>query len=151
VKEFVPATAPVGGENTVTVTATFAYTNATPALNAASARVDLTIVSRAGLTLVKSVSSATALPGTVITYTITYINNSSEALTNVVIRDATPAFTTYVAATCGAPPAGLSCTLPIAPTTAPAVGGSGAVTWNFSGNLAPGASSAVTFQAQVNN
>jgi uncharacterized repeat protein (TIGR01451 family) len=150
VKEFVPANAPVGGENTVTVTASFAYTNANPSLSASAARTDLTIVSRAGLTLVKSVSVASALPGSVITYTITYTNNSAEALTNVVIRDATPAFTTYVAATCGMPPAGLTCTLPVSPATAPAVGGTGGITWNFGGSLTPGASSAVTFQVQVN-
>ena len=151
VKEFVPANAPVGGENIVTVTATFAYTNANPALNAAAARIDLTIVSRAGLTLVKSVSAASALPGAVITYTITYSNPSTEALTSVVIRDATPVFTTYVSASCGSPPAGLTCTPPASPATAPAAGATGAITWNFSGTLAPGASSAVTFQVQVNN
>ncbi len=151
VKEFVPANAPVGGENTVTVTASFAYTNANPALNAAATRIDLTIVSRAGLTLVKSVSATSALPGAVITYTITYSNVSAEALTSVTIRDATPAFTTYVSASCGAPPAGLTCTPPASPTTAPAVGATGGITWNFGGSLAPGASSAVSFQVQVNN
>jgi uncharacterized repeat protein (TIGR01451 family) len=151
VKEFVPANAPVGGENIVTVTATFAYANANPALNAAAARIDLTIVSRAGLTLVKSVSAASALPGAVITYTITYSNPSTEALTSVVIRDATPVFTTYVSASCGSPPAGLTCTPPASPATAPAAGATGAITWNFGGTLAPGASSAVTFQVQVNN
>jgi uncharacterized repeat protein (TIGR01451 family) len=151
VKEFVPANAPVGGENTVTVTASFVYSNANPALNAAASRVDLTIVSRAGLTLAKSVSATTALPGAVITYTITYSNVSAEPLTSVVIRDATPPFTTYVAASCGAPPPGLTCTAPSAPTTAPAVGATGAIQWNFGGSLAPGASSTVTFQVQVNN
>ena len=83
--------------------------------------------------------------------TITYSNVSAEALTNVVIRDATPAFTTYVSASCGSPPAGLTCTPPSSPTTAPAAGGTGGITWNFGGSLAPGASSAVTFQVQVNN
>ncbi len=151
VKEFVPANAPVGGENTVTVTASFAYSSANPALNTAAARVDLTIVSAAGFTLVKSVSVATALPGAAITYTITYSNVSAQALTSVVIRDATPPFTTYVSASCGVPPPGLTCTPPAAPTTAPAAGATGGITWNFGGSLAPGASSAVTFQVQVNN
>ncbi len=137
--------------STVTVTASFSYTGASPALNASASRVDLTIVAIAGLTLAKSVSATTALPGALITYTITYTNSSASPLSAVAIRDATPAFTTFVAASCGAPPAGLACTVPAAPTTAPAVGAAGGIIWNFAGSLLPGATSAVTFQVQVDN
>ena len=96
-------------------------------------------------------SATTALPGALITYTITYTNSSASPLSAVAIRDATPAFTTFVAASCGAPPTGLACTVPAAPTTAPAVGAAGGIIWNFAGSLLPGATSAVTFQVQVDN
>jgi uncharacterized repeat protein (TIGR01451 family) len=151
VKEFVPEAAPLNATDLITVTATFTYTNATPALSASVSRTDLTIVelsAAAGLVLSKSVNKATALPGETLTYTITYNNISPQSLNTLVIYDTTPAFTTFVSATCNIPlPAALTaCTV----STQPAVGATGAVAWTFTGALAPGSSGSVQWLVQVN-
>ena len=126
------------------------YTGANPALNSNHTRTDTTVVgtpTAAGLQLTKAVSAGTALPGSNLTYTITYINNSSGVLSNVVINDATPAFTTFVSAACGATPAPLVCN----PAATPGAGSTGAITWTFGGTLTPGAGGNVSFQVQVQN
>ena len=151
VKEFVPATAPNGAQNQVTLTASFSYSNASPALASTHTRSDLTTVGApgsAGLTLIKSVDKATALPGEVLTYTIVYTNNSSGALSTLRISDGTPAFTTFASAACiGALPANLSsCSV----SSAPAAGATGSIDWSFVGTLAPGGSGTVRFAVTVN-
>jgi uncharacterized repeat protein (TIGR01451 family) len=111
-REFVPANAPSGGQNLVTVTASFSYANATPALpNSVLTHTDTTIVgdaTGAALNLVKSVSSGTATPGSVLTYTVTYSNRSTLPLSNIVVSDATPPYTSFVSAAAGALPASLT-------------------------------------------
>lgn len=150
-RQFIPLGAPGGAQNTVTLTATFSYSGASPALGAVHSRTDVTTVGAppaAGLTLVKSVApTGPALPGATLTYTVAYGNNSSQALATIVISDATPAFTTFVSASCGATPPGLICN----PPTTPMAGGTGAIEWVFGGTLAPGASGTVLFQVQVQN
>lgn len=131
-REFVPATAPNGAQNQVTLTASFSYTNASPALGSTHTRSDLTTVGApgsAGLTLVKSVDKATALPGEVLTYTIVYTNNASGALSTLRINDSTPAFTTFASAACiGTLPANLSsCSVSSAPPRAPSGASNGAL------------------------
>src|SRR5439155_14150702 len=94
-----------------TVTSNFVYTNANPALSANQQRTDTTTVGNpttAGLTLATAVDKATARPGEVLTYTITYTNNSSDALASVIVYDSTPAFTTFVSASNGALPQALT-------------------------------------------
>jgi uncharacterized repeat protein (TIGR01451 family) len=146
VKEFVPAAAPVNAQNAVTVTATFTES----ILNAVASYVrhDTTTVGQttgAGLTLVKTVSSATALPGDNLTYTINYLNNSSGILSNLVIDDATPAYTTFFSASCGVLPLNLtSCAI-----AAPVVGAAGSIVYTMTGTLAPGGSGVVTFKVIV--
>jgi uncharacterized repeat protein (TIGR01451 family) len=148
-KIFIPTNAPLGASNRTTLTATFVYVGATPALNAALVRQDVTTVGNpttAGLTLNKSVDKPSALPGETITYTIRYANTSSDVLGNVVISDATPAFTTFVSANNGSLPQDLTAVTPLTPS----VGGTGAVRWTFAGTLRPGGSGTVSYQVKVN-
>ena len=142
-QNFIPTTAANGAQDKLTVTANFTPT--TGAVQSIS-RSDLTTVAaNQGLLLTKAVNTATAKSGDVLTYTITYRNTGAEALTNLVVKDATPAYTTFVSAANGALPPGLT-----APTiTAPAVAAKGAVTWTFGGTLNPNQSGTVTFNVKV--
>jgi uncharacterized repeat protein (TIGR01451 family) len=153
VADSIPAAAPFNAQNVISVTSTF---NGTQTLT----RTDTTTVgsaSGAGLTLAKSVRnvtlgtaagiSNTARPGDVLEYTVTYSNAGVGALSAIVITDATPAFTTFQAASCGAPlPANVtSCGV----TTQPAVNASGSVVWTLGGSLLPGASGTVLYTVRV--
>ncbi len=143
-----PAGAAVGSSELATLTAAFAYANAAPALGAPSSLTDRTTVlaSGGGLVLTKSVDRANALPGELLTYTITYTNLSNAPLSAIAISDATPAYTVFEDAGCGAPGAGLSaCGL----SAQPAAGAAGAVSWTMTGALAPGGSGTVTFRVRV--
>ena len=142
-KNFIPTTAANGAQDRLTISATFAPTVG-PAQTIS--RSDLTTVaSNTGLLLTKAVDKATARSNDVLVYTITYRNTGAEALTNLVINDATPAYTTFVSASNGTVATGLS-----APTiAAPAVAGRGAVKWTFGGSLNPGQSGTVTFSVRV--
>ncbi|MBK7660968.1 MAG: DUF11 domain-containing protein [Betaproteobacteria bacterium] len=154
VADNVPAAAPYGAVNVISVTATFNGT-------LTYVRTDTTTVANAGgagLTLAKSVRNVTlggiagtantARPNDVLEYTVAYTNGGSGALNSIVITDATPAFTTFLSATCTAPlPASLTA---CSPTTQPSVGGSGAIAWTLTGSLAPGASGTVVFTVRVN-
>lgn len=147
VKDFVPANAPIGAYELITVVASFQYTNATPALAGSHTVTDLiTVVDRQALTLVKSVDKEVALPGETITYTLTYRNDHDLSVSDVVIIDTTPGYTTFVSASYSTPlPIGLTaCTV-----AAPAVGGTGTVSWTFTGTLAPGQSGSVSYQVKV--
>ena len=105
-----PAGAPAGASEQATLSASFAYTSAAPALSATATLDDLTTVLDAGggLVLSKSVDLATARPGDTLIYTITYTNAASTPLSSIVIRDATPAFTVFTSASCGTLGTGLS-------------------------------------------
>jgi uncharacterized repeat protein (TIGR01451 family) len=157
VKQFVPAGIDFGAMGTATVTATFTYTNASPAL---SATLPVTDVTTAGepqaLSLKKQVTNVTkggniatsisASPGDVLLYTLTAQNNGATALTTLVINDATPAYTSFVSASCPATlPAGVTgCTL-----TQPAAGQPGAVQWSFAGALGGNGQVVVTYQVKL--
>ncbi len=150
VQEFIPAGAPFNTENKIALTAQYSFLNALPSLNASYTRTDLTTVgtpSNAALKLVKSVDKATALPGDTLVYTITFTNNSSGPLSNIVINDSTPAYTRYVSAGCGAPlPADLTaCTV----STQPPVNGTGAIKWTLTGSVASGGTGTLTYSVKV--
>ena len=84
-------------------------------------------------------------PATAGAITITYVNPGSVPLANIVIRDATPPWTTFDSASCAAVSGGITgCTL-----TQPAAGGTGALQWALAGALEPGASGTVTFRVRV--
>ena len=148
VKESIPVNAAIGSTSTVTLTATFSYTGASPALSTPYVHTDVATVgtsTNSALTLVKAVDKATAKPGETIIYTITYSNNSSGPLNNVIIHDQTPAFTTFTSASYGALPD----TLTGVTQTAPGIGATGAIQWTFAGTLAPAATGTVTFSVTL--
>jgi uncharacterized repeat protein (TIGR01451 family) len=153
VKEFVPAGAPIGAQDQITVTATFTPTVGVPVV---LTHTDLTTAMlTAGLGLIKEVRNVTtagafgsnnaALPGQVLEYRITYTNPGSSALLSVVINDATPAFTTFLIAACGPNVPNIICSV----TTQPGAGGTGSLVWTLGGTLAPGSQSTVTYQVTV--
>ncbi len=145
VKVFVPETAASEARTTYTLTASFAYAN--NALASQAQRQDITIVGTAdGLRLVKSVDRTVAASGTVITYTLTYLNQGANAISALKIRDATPAWTVLATATCGALPAGITaCNV----TAQPAVGAAGSVEWTLAGSLPSGGTGTVVFSVTV--
>jgi uncharacterized repeat protein (TIGR01451 family) len=156
VKENAPANAPFNAQDQITVTATFTYVPPLivapappPPLTGVTTRTDMTMIgnaTNAGLVLLKTVDKATALPGDNLVYVITYSNNSSGSLTNIVINDATPTFTTFVSAACGTLGAGLTgCSV----TTQPAAGATGSVQWTLTGALSSVGSGTVTYMVQI--
>jgi len=149
VKVAIPAGAPSGAQNATTVTAIFTYINDPQAPDMMTTHVltDVTTVGAAGLTLQKEVDKATALPDDQLVYILTYTNNSSAPLDNIVVSDTTPAHTTFNSAACPVtlPPNITACAV----TTAPALGGTGAVVWTLTGQLAPGAFGTVTYTVTV--
>ena len=161
VRQQTPPGASLGAQNTITVTANMAYSNASPALNAPTLTVTdtTTIAASGGIVLAKLVRNITtggalstainALPGQTMEYTVTATNNGSQPVSTIVINDATPGFTNFVSAACPLPaafPAGITaCTVSIQP----AAGASGAVQWMLTGSLTPTAQIAVRFQIKV--
>ncbi|MFM9426038.1 putative repeat protein (TIGR01451 family) [Variovorax sp. GrIS 2.14] len=170
-QEFIPATALNGYINTVKVQADFTFTNAAPALTASYQVTDVTKVGSSALDLKKQVRNVTqsgvfgvnnqAKSGEMLEYQITYTNNGASAITNLTINDATPAYTTFLSALAGTTPATLTAcqkqtpanALPAAAVVCPAaqsVGGTGAISFQFSGPLNPGATGTVLFRVTVN-
>ncbi len=153
VKDSVPATAPYNGQALISVTSTFDGVQTIT-------RHDTTTVGSvagAGLVLAKTVrnvtlgsgagTSNTARPNDVLEYTVTYTNTGAGTLSTIVITDATPAFTTFESAACGAPlPANISsCVV----SAQPAVGASGSVVWTLGGTLLSGGNGTVLYQVRV--
>ena len=105
-------------------------------------------VGASGLVLTKTTDKTTASVGEVITYTVTYQNNSSQPISAIVVSDATPTYTSFVAASCGSLPAAISsCVLP----TVPSVGGVGSLRWQLGGSLNSASSGQVMFSVKVDN
>jgi len=171
VQQRIPADAAVGATNQAQVQADFTFSAATPSLSATYSVEDVTRVSTSALDLMKDVRNVTsggpfgtnneARPGDVLEYRITFTNNAAAPISNLVLNDTTPAYATFVSAGVNAPlPAALSACIkntpanpspaaPVACSAAQASGGSGAISWTFTGTLAPGASGSVTFQVTV--
>ena len=148
-KVSVPGGAPFNAQDRATLQANFVYTNASPALSASLTNIDTTTVGNgtAALTLLKSQDNATPLPGATISYTIVYTNNSSGTISSIRINDGTPAFTTFLSASCVLPlPAGVTA---CAVNSKPAIGLTGAIEWTLTGGLLPGASGQLAFAVKV--
>jgi uncharacterized repeat protein (TIGR01451 family) len=146
-KQDAPAGAPSGARSQATLSVSYSYVNAAPALASSASVTDLTTVSAgSGLVILKSVNAVTARPGDVLTYTITYSNNGPAPLSGIVIHDATPAFTVFESASCATLGAGLTACVV---SSQPSAGAAGPLVWTLSGSLAPGASGSVTFQVRV--
>ncbi len=149
-KVSIPPGTALSAQDSATVQASFAYTNANPTLTAAAFVVDSTTagVGASGLVLTKTTDKTTASVGEVITYTVTYQNNSSQPISTIVVSDATPTYTSFVAASCGPLPAAIStCVL----TTVPSLGGVGSIRWQLGGSLNPASSGQVVFSVKVDN
>lgn len=149
-RESIPYGSAINAQDIATLQASFSYTGASPALTANLSNTDITTAgapTSSGLVLAKTLNNLTPLPGASLVYLIAYTNNSSAALSNIVINDSTVAYTTFVSASCITPlPASLSaCNV----TTQPAVNGTGSLVWTLSGNLLPGSSGQVTFSVKV--
>jgi uncharacterized repeat protein (TIGR01451 family) len=150
-KVTIPTGTGLGLQAIATVQAVFTYTNASPALSSTLSVIDTTTVGAvaAGLVLKKTVDKATALPNDTVTYTLTYQNNSNVPLASIVINDATPAFTTFLSASCVLP-------LPTAITACvalpvPAVAGVGTIKWTLTGTLSPASTGQVRYSVKVSN
>ncbi len=170
-KEFIPASVPLGATNLATVKANFVYTNASPTLSSNYTRQDLTAVSDASLTLKKMVRNVTvdssgspnwqvnntAKSGETLEYQISYTNNGATPISSLTIKDATPAYTSFVSALAGSFPGNLTNCTKTTPSSATAVlcssvdtpGGTGGIEWKFTGSLLPGASGIVTFKVKL--
>ncbi len=158
VKQFVPAGAPAGAQNRLSVSASLAYSgSAAPPTNVLTVTDTTTVTTAAAAQLLKQVQNVTlagayttantALPGNTLQYQLSVSNQGSSAVSTVVVNDATPAFTTFLSAACPATlPSGLTA---CAVTLLPAVGGTGALQWTFQGSLAPGAQTSVTYQVVI--
>ena len=94
-------------------------------------------------------TSNSALPGHLLQYQLTIANQGSSGLAAVVVNDATPAYTTFVSAACppvaSLPPGLTACGVSVQPSA----GGQGGLQWTFTGTMAAGSQTAVTYQVQV--
>ena len=171
VQDAVPAVATSGATNVFPVTAVLGFTNATPTLSASYTLTDTTSVVAAALSLAKAVRNVTqggafttsnqARSGDTLEYQITYLNLGAQAINNLELTDQVSGYASFVSADVGALGSGLTgCNknTPANPLPAAAVncgsaqtaGGTGAVTWKFTGSLNPGGSGTVTFRIVVN-
>jgi uncharacterized repeat protein (TIGR01451 family) len=85
-------------------------------------------------------------PGDTLEYDLSFTNTTGTSLTNFVVNDPTPANTTFVSASCGALPAGITaCNI-----TSPAVGAAGAVRYTYTGTLANNAVATFVLDVKIN-
>ncbi|MBL0230570.1 MAG: DUF11 domain-containing protein [Moraxellaceae bacterium] len=144
-KQFVPSNATQGAMNVVTLSSSFVYDTLAPTVTEVLTRTDTTTVGLTStLVLHKAVDKVSALPGETITYTITYSNNGTQAISNIVVNDSVPAFTHSPIATCVMPlPTNLTlCTPSILYP---------AIKWNMTGTLAPSQQGQVRFNVTLDN
>ena len=160
VKVFAPGNASVGALHTRALSAIQVYTGT--AFQASAQVVDTTRIAAGELELEKRVQNLTAggadgtsnraEPGDVLRYRLIFRNQGSSALTEVVINDNTPAFTSLNGPV-GCPPLPLPVLLSgcvvNTPNGANAGGYRGAIEWTFTGELQPGAEGEIRYEIKV--
>jgi uncharacterized repeat protein (TIGR01451 family) len=159
-----PSTATNGSQDVSTLSASFVYA-APSAITDNYSQLDTTIIMDGGLVLVKKVREVSSCPSTVtdtnpfttnnqalpnalIEYQIAYSNPSANTVSNIVINDMTPSFTTFRSATCHTTPSSVLCSV----GSSPSVGGVGGLQWVFTNNpvgLGSGQSGEVRFCVRV--
>ena len=163
-----PVQALSGSRNQTTLQAEFRYANITPALSATYSLEDETTVSPHVVDLFMEVRNVTqgvasygvnndARPGETLEYRITFTNNVAAPVKNLVVYNATPAYTSFVSADTGLTPPGLTVCSKLTPASAARVdcaagqpaGGKGSLEWRFTGPLEPGASGSVLFRVKL--
>ncbi|MBL8268159.1 hypothetical protein [Steroidobacter sp.] len=144
----VPVGEPLGANAQVALHAATSYTNAAPALTLTITALDAlqTLAVDAGvLQLTKLADKSVAIPGTVIVYSIVFTNNGTTPISNLVIEDATPAYTSFFATS----PLPMPAELGTPTVSVPAVGASGPVRWTFPGKLMPSATATIQFSVRI--
>jgi len=168
-KVFAPADAPVEALHSRPLSATQTYTGT--AFQATAQVTDTTRVAAGQLQLEKQVrnigpdgiantgddvdamdtTANQAAPGDVLRYRLTFRNQGSNPLTEVIVTDSTPAYSALNApAACpGVLPAALSACVLSAPDGSNGSGYQGSLEWQFTGELQPGAESVVSYDVRV--
>ena len=111
---------------------------------------DSAVVATPALTLVKAVSDASGPPGTLMTYTVTWLSNGSTPAYNVAIIDPVPPETAYEPGSAS----GAGATIEFSHDGGHSFDGSEAapvthLRWSFPAPLAPGETGQVSFQAAI--
>lgn len=100
----------------------------------------------AGLRLDEAVDKTAAPPGSTLTYTITFTNESEAPMTDLKISNTTPPWTSFVSAGCTQP---FAANLTDCAITAPQPGQTGPIRWTFTGTLSPAQIGKVSFTVKV--
>jgi hypothetical protein len=91
-------------------------------------------------------TTGTARPNDILEYSIRYTNTSSGLVSAIEIADATPSFTLFQSAACGALPGNITgCSI----TSQPALNGTGTVVWTLTGSLLSAGTGTVTYQVRL--
>jgi uncharacterized repeat protein (TIGR01451 family) len=148
VKTFIPEAAPLGARTQGTLRADMSFSNAAPALTQSLVVYEVTDVmtaTSANLVLTKAVDKASAVPGSVLVYSLSFTNGGSTNIANVVVFDATPAYTKFVSATLTGVPSSLGTPVAVLPTA----GSAGTLRWTFPGVLPPSATGTLQFTVSI--
>jgi len=123
--------------DTLTINATLTFPNGVELKQTVTDITTVSAFSGGVLRLQKTVDKATAKPGEVLTYTLTYTNMGSGTLQNVKINDVVPNFTTFQDAN------------PVIPCTNTGVLSGSKITWTIPGTLAAAQSGCVNFKVKI--
>lgn len=152
----VPINASAGAQSVVTLQAKGTATSANTAVSSNTV-TDTTLVGSAGLDMKKGVRVVASCPSTVndinafvttnqarngnfLEYEITYRNNSTKNLVDVIVKDSVPMGMVFQSQTCNTTPTGITCT----PTQS-----GNSLRWSMSGKLPPATSGTVRYCVSI--